>query len=183
MAGSHEDITDRKHAEEELAHERHLLRCLMDTSPDKIYFKDRYGRYIRVNKALADKFGLSDPAQVVGKTVHDIFTPEYARQTDAQEEEIMRTGQPQVAEDIREPWPDGRVTWESTTKMPLRDANGLIIGTIGISRNIAQRKQAEEALRQSEERYRAVIAAMPDGIVIDVTDLTKPAPAPLPPDT
>ena len=149
MAGSHEDITERKNAEEELAHERYLLNCLLDTIPDKIYFKDRDGRYIRVNKALAEKFGVSDPAQVLGKTVHDIFAPEYARQADADEREIMRTGQPLVAQNVREVWPDGRVTWVSTTKMPLRDPQGTIIGTFGLSRDISDRKRVEELLRQT----------------------------------
>jgi PAS domain S-box-containing protein len=166
IAGSREDITARKRSEEELTHERYLLRCLMDTIPDKIYFKDREGRYIRVNKALAEKFGLGDPAQVLGKTVHDIFAEEYARQADTDEREIMRTGRPLVAQDLRETWPDGRETWISTTKMPLRDPQGEIIGTFGVSRDIGERRQAEEALRQSEERYLSVIAAMQDGIVL-----------------
>jgi PAS domain S-box-containing protein len=136
MAGSHEDITDRKTAEEELARERYLLDCLMDAVPDKIYFKDREGRYLRVNRALAEKFGLSDPALAVGKTAHDIFAPEYAREADADEQEVMRTGRPMVAKVVRETWPDGRVTWLSTTKVPLRGPDGAILGTIGVSRDI-----------------------------------------------
>jgi PAS domain S-box-containing protein len=152
MAGSHEDITDRKAAEEALAYERHLLGRLMDASPDKIYFKDREGRYARVNRALAEKFGLGDPALVVGKTAHDIFAPEYALQADADEREVMRTGRPLVAKDVKETWPDGRVTWVSTTKVPWRGPDGEIVGTIGISRDITERRRVEELLRQAEER-------------------------------
>ncbi|MFO0844247.1 MAG: PAS domain-containing protein [Gemmataceae bacterium] len=137
MAGSHEDITDRKAAEAELAHERHLLRCLMDTIPDEIYFKDRDGHYLVVNKALAEKLGLSDPGQAVGKTVHDFFAPEYAEEADAGEREVMRTGQPLLAKEVRETWPDGRVTRVSSTKMPWRGPDGEIIGTFGVSRDIA----------------------------------------------
>lgn len=137
MAGSHEDITDRKTAEEELAHERHLLRCLMDTIPDKIYFKDRDGHYLVVNKALAEKLGLSGPGQAIGKTVHDYFAPEYAEEADADEREVMRTGQPLLAKEVRETWPDGRVTWVSSTKVPWRGPDGEIIGTFGVSRDIA----------------------------------------------
>ena len=69
--------------------------------------------------------------------------------------EILRTGQPMVGKEEKGIWPDGHVTWVSTTKMPLRDANGNIIGTFGVSRDITERKRAEEALRESEERFRA----------------------------
>jgi PAS domain S-box-containing protein len=167
IAGSREDITERKRSEEELAHERYLLRSLMDTVPDKIYFKDRDSRFIRVNKDLAQNFRLSDPAQALGKTDADFFTEEHAAQARADECEILRTGQPIVAKEEREVWrDDGRVTWASSTKLPFRDPQGRIIGTFGISRDITERKEAEESLRQSEERYRSVIAAMQDGIVI-----------------
>jgi PAS domain S-box-containing protein len=170
IAGSREDITARKRSEEELTHERYLLRSLMDSVPDKIYFKDRESRFIRVNKDLAEHFGLADATEALGKTDADFFTPEHAEQARADECEILRTGRPIVAKEEKEIWFDGRVTWASTTKLPLRDPQGRIIGTFGVSRDITQRKQAELALRESEERYRSVIAAMQDGIVLLDTD-------------
>jgi serine/threonine-protein kinase len=166
MAGSHEDITDRKRAEEELAHERYLLDSLMDTIPDLIYFKDRQGHYLRVNASLAAMFRLTGQGEVLGKTLGDVFPAEYAGRGAAEDREIFRTGQPVVAKDVKVTWSDGRTTWVSTTKMPLRAPHGDIVGTFGIARDITERKQAEEALRQSEERYRSVIAAMQDGIVL-----------------
>jgi len=166
MAGSHEDITERKMAEEELAHERYLLESLMDTTPDGIYFKDRDSRFVRANKDLAENLGLSDPAEILGKTDFNLFSEDFARQAHADEQEIMRTGCPLVAKEEKAVRLDGRVTWVSTTKLPLRDPQGAIIGTFGISRDITERKQAEETLRRSEERYRSVIAAMQDGILI-----------------
>jgi PAS domain S-box-containing protein len=164
MAGSHEDITDRKVAEEELAYERYLLRSLMDTSPDFIVFKDREGRYIRVNPTLVAKLGLDDPSQAIGKTVHDLFEAEYARQSDAEEQEIIRTGQPVVAKDVTITWPDGRATWGSVTKMPLRDPQGRIIGTFAIARDITERKHAEEELAHERHLLRSFIDALPEGI-------------------
>jgi PAS domain S-box-containing protein len=166
MVGSHEDITDRKKAEEELAHERYLLHALMDNLPDAIFFTDTAPRAIRVNKALANLLGLDDPAQAVGKTYFDIFPKEIARQLTEEHQEIIRTGHPIVAKERSAPLPDGRMIWFSTTKMPLRDRDGNIIGTFGVSRDITQRKKEEMALRQSEERYRSVIGAMKDGILL-----------------
>jgi PAS domain S-box-containing protein len=145
------DITERKRAEEALSEERHLLRTLMDNLPDVIYFKDQQSRFTRINKAHAKMFGLNDPAQAVGKTDADFFTGEHARQAYADEQDIMGTGQPVLGKEEKETWPDGHVTWASTTKMPLRDTNGNIIGTFGISHDITERKQAEQELRDAKE--------------------------------
>jgi PAS domain S-box-containing protein len=138
-----EDITTRKRAEEELIKERYLLHTLMDNLPDVIYFKDLESRFTRINLALAKEFGLTHPSQAVGKTDFDFFTPEHAKDAYRDEQEIIRTGQPVVGKEEVETWPDGRVTWASTTKMPLRDAQGNIVGSFGVSRDITERKRAE----------------------------------------
>jgi eukaryotic-like serine/threonine-protein kinase len=168
-AGSYEDITERKNAEDELARERHLLRSFIDSLPEGIYFKDRDGRFIRVNRTVAEPLGCA-PAQLVGKTDFDFFAPEHARQSFEDEQEIIRTGRPVVGKEERVTWPDGTTLWVSTTKLPLRDPDGQIIGTFGITRDITNRKLAEETLRANEERYRSIIAAMQDGIIILNTD-------------
>lgn len=165
MAGSHEDVTDRKNAEEELAHERHLLRSFIDSLPEGIYFKDLDGRIIRANRAVADTLGCT-PADLVGRTDFDHFAPELAHQLFEEEQQIIRTGRPVVAKEDKVTWPSGLTLWVSSTKLPLRDPDGRVIGTFGITRNVNERKRAEVALRQSEERYRSVVAAMQDGIVI-----------------
>jgi PAS domain S-box-containing protein len=165
IAGSREDVTARKRFEEELTHERYLLRTIMDTVPDKIYFKDRDNRFIRVNKDLAENFGLADAADAVGKSDSDFFMQEHAQQARTDECEIVRTGRPIVAKEEREIWlRDGRVTWASTTKLPLRDPQGSIIGTFGISRDITERKQAEEALARERDLLAALMDNLPDGI-------------------
>jgi PAS domain S-box-containing protein len=153
-------------ANDELQQERYLLHALMDNVPHCIYFKDESSRFIRVNRAMADWFGLADPAQAVGKTDEDFFGPEHADQALSDERNIMRTGQPLLDKEEKETWPDGRVTWALTTKMPLCDPDGRIVGTFGISRDITLQRLAEEALRTSELRYRTLYDASHDAIMI-----------------
>jgi PAS domain S-box-containing protein len=151
------DITEIKQASEALHHEQTLMATLMETLPDPVYFKDAASRFLRVNPALARKLGLGDPARVVGKTDADFFTEEHASKALADEQEIIRTGQPLVNVEEKETWPDGSETWVLTTKLPLRDDAGRTIGTCGISSNITERKRTEEALRLNQERLLKVI--------------------------
>ncbi|OAI55144.1 hypothetical protein AYO44_00060 [Planctomycetaceae bacterium SCGC AG-212-F19] len=176
LQGTLIDITERWRTRQELIAERHLLRTLMDHVPDPIYFKDDQSRFIRVNKAMADHSRLDDPARIVGRTDFDIFSPEHAQQAFDDEQQVMRTGQPIVGKEEKESWPDGRSAWVVTTKMPLRDAEGRLVGTFGISRDITQRKLAEEALRESEERHRIISALTSDYVYSVRFDNPPPSP-------
>lgn len=158
------DITERKRAEEALQRARDelefkvqertvalsqanaLLQALMDYMPDHIYFKDTQSRFIRNSKSQASMLGLSDPTQIVGKTDFDFFP--HAAQAYAEEQAVMRSGQPLVDFEEHVVWPDGQETWVSTTKVPFRDPEGQIIGILGISRDITDRKRGEQAVEQ-----------------------------------
>ena len=128
-----------------------LLQTLMNSIPDAVYFKDTRSRFLMISRALAKKHHLTDPEQAMGKTDADYFTPPHAKQALADEQTIMRTGQPLEGIEESETWPDGSVTWVSTTKMPLRNQSGRIVGTFGISRDITARKQAQLALAEKTE--------------------------------
>ena len=165
------DITERKRAEEALAYERDLLHALLDNVPDAIYFKDTDSRFIRINRAHAERwFGLSDPAQAIGKTDFDFFSKEHAQKAYMDEQDIIRTGRPLIDMEERETWPDRPDTWVSTTKMPLRDAEGRIIGTFGLTRDITERKRAQEALAEERNLLRTLIDNMPDYIFVKDTE-------------
>jgi PAS domain S-box-containing protein len=130
----------------QLAQERYLVDSLMDTVPDHIYYKDTQSRFVRVNKAMAELFNLKSPGEAVGKSDFDFFTTEHAQRAFEDEQQIIRTGEPVIGREEKETWPDGSVTWVSSTKQALRDRSGKIIGTFGISRDITEHKQAEQTL-------------------------------------
>jgi PAS domain S-box-containing protein len=118
----------------------------MDHMPDQIYFKDTQSRFIRNSRSQATLLGLKDPAEAVGKTDFDFFP--HAGRAFAEEQEIMQTGTPKIDFEEWVVWPDGGEMWVSTTKVPLRNAEGQIIGIFGISHNITGRKQAEQAIQK-----------------------------------
>jgi PAS domain S-box-containing protein len=150
-AVSERDAHARRRTEQSLVHERHRLQTLMDHIPDSIYFKDREGHFVLVNTYMAHLFHLQHPQEVVGKSDFDFFTKDHAQPAFDDEQEIMRSGQPVIDKQERETWPDGRITYVSTTKLPMRDENGSVIGTVGISRDITDRVLAVEALERAKQ--------------------------------
>jgi len=166
VLGTYEDITEHKQTETLLANERNLLRALMDNIPDRIYFKDRESRFTQINPALASHLGLSNPAEAIGKTDFDFFSKEHAQQAYGDEQAIILTGEPLVGKEEKETWSDGRTGWVSTTKMPLRNHEGKIVGTFGMSRDITGRKQAENELRAAHEFSQEVISGANEGIIV-----------------
>mgnify|MGYP000366939214 CR=1 FL=1 len=143
-----------KHGKRALAYERNLMRILMETIPDHIYFKDRQSRFLRINRSHAERFGLQAPEEAVGKTDFDFFSQEHARQAFEDEQAIIRTGKPVMNVEEKETWPDRPDTWVSTTKMPIRNEKGEIVGTFGISRDVTNRKLARMKLEQTTQELR-----------------------------
>jgi PAS domain S-box-containing protein len=138
-----------------------LLHILLEQLPDAVYFKDTEGRYVRINRTLAGWYGLKSPEAAVGKTDADFFSPEFARTSDETEQEILKTGIPRVDVEEKLIWPDGRVIHTSTTRLPLRDQSGAVIGTFGHFRNIGPHLQAKKEIRHAEALYRSLVDSLP----------------------
>jgi PAS domain S-box-containing protein len=168
LIGISREITDQKRAEMALSREHTYLTTLMDTLPDYVYFKDTQCRLLLTNKAHARAFRLRDPSEAVGKSDFDFFTIEHAQAAYDGEQRIIRTGEPIIDLEEKETWPDRPDTWVSTTKMPLKDEEGKVIGTFGVSRDITRRRQVEE----KNVRLAAMVEYSKDAIIgVDLKDL------------
>ena len=129
-----------------------MLRQLMDHISDNIYFMDRGGRIVLISQWGAKWLGYESPEQLIGKTDFDLFTEEHAAAAFADEQRSIATGEPLIGIEEKETWPDGRETWVSTTKMPMRDEAGNIIGIFGISRDITTHKENEILVNRMKEQ-------------------------------
>ncbi|MBF0564871.1 MAG: PAS domain-containing protein [Nitrospirae bacterium] len=127
-----------------------LLRVLLDNIPDSIYFKDDKYRFVIVNRAKASNSGTT-PDEMIGRTDFDYIPEEQAKEACETESEIIRTGRNITGRIEKRTRKDGNDVWISATKIPWRNKNGDVIGTIGISRDITDLKHAKEALQQSNE--------------------------------
>ena len=144
----------------------YLLETFLENTPDHMYMKDVEGRFTRLSASLARWMGVDDPQEVLGCTDIDFFAPAHAEPARAAELEIMRTGQPIVGLEEREVWHDGRVTWVSTTKVPLRARDNSLIGIFGLSRDITARKLADE-LAQEQSRQLERLAAQLEQLTLE----------------
>jgi PAS domain S-box-containing protein len=166
------DITERKQAEKELRDSRLLLQTVLDSIPSAVFWKDRDSIYLGGNRAWLKATGLKSSDEVVGKTDYDLpWKKEQADEYRKDDKRIMKTGIPQynIIESYRRI--DGITAWAATNKVPLRNTEGNVVGILGTYEDITVRKQAEDALRESEERFRTVFESAEDIIFIKDRDL------------
>ena len=131
--------------------EHTLLHTLADNVPHRIYAKDTAGRFTFANRAVAIGMGASDPEELLGKTDFDFYAPDAAQQYFDEERQVLSSGQPMLDHEEHVFYSrSGKEAWLMTTKVPLRDEAGRIIGLVGINYEITERKAAEEALRAAK---------------------------------
>lgn len=126
--------------------ESDLLNALMENIADSIYFKDRRCRLVRVSRKMVLDLGYADSAEIVGKTDLELFGEKFGQKTMIDDLQVMKTCQPIIGLVESRILPDGKTNWTSTTKLPIRDKSGAVIGLLGITREINELKRAEQDL-------------------------------------
>lgn len=145
------DITARKHAEENLQNERLLLRTVIDNIPDSIYCKDIACRKILANPTELQYMGVNSEVEIIGKNDYDFYPKELAERFYADDQLVIQTGQPVLNREEYLIDEKGQKQWLLTSKLPLKDEKGNIIGVVGIGHNITNRKRAEEEIKKRNE--------------------------------
>ncbi len=163
---------ERRLAEQTLEHERALLRTLVDLLPDHIYVKDLGSRFLLANNAVAQVMGVASPEDLIGKSDQDFYLDRDAAAFRGDEQNVI-AGHGIFNKEEPVTHPDGTRRFILTTKVPLRDAAGNILGLVGIGRDITERKLTEEALRWSEARFREVAENIHEVFWVTTVDKTQ----------
>jgi sigma-B regulation protein RsbU (phosphoserine phosphatase) len=145
---------------EALKLDQDLFRFLLENTPDQVYFKDLQGHFIQASRAVASLLDVADPRDLIGKSDFDFWSSQTADETFADEQQIVKTGQPLIGKIEKLTHPDGRISWDYTSKLPLKDSKGNIIGIYGINKDFTAIKQMEDALAEERNRLRITTAEL-----------------------
>jgi PAS domain S-box-containing protein len=141
---------------DDLFAEKNLLKTLIDNAPDMLYMKDRDSRFVLANKQVAMLMGESDPQSLIGKTDNNFYDPDLAAKFFRDEQTIMSTGQPIINAIEPRLSEDGKTVHVLTSKIPIKDSHGKVVGIIGISRDISHMIDTESKLRKQTEHLKTI---------------------------
>lgn len=148
IVNSHKREKNLKARNRELIQKENMLNNLLNSISEAIYFKDLKSKFIMTSKYLADKIGVNNPQELLGKTDFDFFSEKHAQNAFSCEQDIIKTGKPVSGIEEVEVWPDNQKTYVLTSKAPLFDEKGKIVGTLGTSKDITRQKELEFELQR-----------------------------------
>jgi len=167
--GTSQDVTERKLAESEMRRTHQLLTAIVDNVPEAVFVKDREGRYQLFNEGAAKLVGKTS-SQVIGHNDALLFDPENVENIRSSDQAVMLSGQPSTGEELLVVGGVQRVFL--TTRAPYRDADGAVIGVVGISRDITERKELEQQLLRTQRLES--IGTLASGIAHDLNNSLAP---------
>jgi len=142
-----QDVTERKRSEEELYRAHQMLQTLLNTIPQRVFWKDRNCSYVGCNRAFATDAGLNNPAEIIGKSDFDLVWSETAEVYRTDDKLVMEQGSAKLGYEEIQDRPDGGRVWLRTSKLPLSDREGKVTGVIGTYEDITDRKVAEDRVQ------------------------------------
>jgi PAS domain S-box-containing protein len=166
------DIVARRRAEDELFRSRQMLRLVLDSIPQRVFWKDTSSVYAGCNAPFASDVGVSDPSEIVGKTDHDLASREFAGGYVDDDRAVIASARPKLDYEDRQLRPDGDLRWVHISKAPLLDENGRVVGVLGTYEDITDKRRAEEALKESERFLSDILENIPTMVFVkDARDL------------
>lgn len=164
--GTVQDVTDQVQSELALHESRNLLQTVIDHVPMRIFWKDRALNYLGCNPAFARDAGKSTPAEMIGRNDYQMGWSEQADQYRADDRSVIDSGTARINFEEPQTTPDGRQIWLRTSKVPLRSADGEVMGVLGLYDDVTDQKMTEARLRDSEHRFRRLFDSSPDPVWI-----------------
>ncbi len=161
-----QELMERKKVQDELFNSRQMLRSVLDNIPQRVFWKDRNLIFLGCNKPLALDAGYEDPSEIEGKTDYDCASAANANLYRADDREVMESGRPKLNYEEAQIRPDGSRAWLITSKVPMYDRDGRVIGVLGTYADITERKAMEEEIRQTNVYFENVLENSPDSIGI-----------------
>lgn len=161
-------LSQSREAQIQINRERHHLKTLVNAIPDAVWLKDTDGTYLAGNPVLEEYLGRHE-LEFLGLTDHDLFAPEVAGKFLNSDRQVLASRQPQSSEQC---WrhPDGSLRQLETSKTPVFDAGGQVIGVLGIAHDVTLAKAAQEALKESEKRFRTLFENASDAVFVMDTE-------------
>ncbi|MGO9444690.1 MAG: PAS domain S-box protein, partial [Thiobacillaceae bacterium] len=164
------DITGRKAAEEELSSQHTLLKTILESIPSRVFWKDRNLKYLGSNTSFANDAGVAGPQDLIGKDDHELAWHEHAARYQTDDRQVMESGKPKLTYDEPQTTPDGNPIWLRTSKVPLRNKSGDVLGVLGLYEDITAAKEAEAKLHLQSTALEACANAV---VITDHTGVTQ----------